>query len=92
MRHKKDAIESGVGGFPTEESATTKTAKIKSGFRSDEGQGRFGARLESYSEGGKGPSGASEAEEFKTRWEMSSQEEVERREIERERAGRCVTS
>ena len=33
-----------------------------------------------------------EAEEFKTRWEMLSQEEVERREIERERASRRVTS
>ena len=33
-----------------------------------------------------------EAEKFKTRWEMLSQEEVKRREIERERASRCVTS
>jgi hypothetical protein len=58
-----------------------------------EGQDRFGALLRSYAEGGKGPSGASEcSEEFRTRWEVLSQEEVERREIERERASRYVTS
>ena len=31
-----------------------------------------------------------EAEEFRTRFELLSAEEVERREIERERASRCV--
>ncbi|KAI0276772.1 hypothetical protein BGY98DRAFT_983642 [Russula aff. rugulosa BPL654] len=90
MRHKKDAIEWGViGGFPTEQAATTEDGprdKNKTGLGL--GWGRTPRE-------GRGPRilrsvwrDWAEAEEFKTRWEMLSQEEVERREIERERASR----
>jgi len=101
MRHKKDAIEWGViGGFPTEQAATTEDgAKDKSGLGLMKDKTGLGLGWGRTPKEGRGPRilrsvwrDWAEAEEFKTRWEMLSQEEVERREIERERASRCVTS
>ena len=99
MRHKKDAIEWGViGGFPTEQAASTEDgAKDKSGLGLMKDKTGLGLGWGRTPKEGRGPRilrsvwrDWAEAEEFKTRWEMLSQEEVERREIERERASRCV--
>jgi chromatin structure-remodeling complex subunit SFH1 len=101
MRHKKDAIEWGViGGFPTEQAATTEDgAKDKSGLGLMKDKTGLGLGWGRTPKEGRGPRilrsvwrDWAEAEEFKTRWEMLSQEEVERREVERERASRCVSS
>jgi chromatin structure-remodeling complex subunit SFH1 len=100
MRHKKDAIEWGViGGFPTEQAATTEDGtKDKSGLGLMKDKTGLGLGWGRTPKEGRGPRilrsvwrDWAEAEEFKTRWEMLSQEEVERREIERERASRCVS-
>jgi len=97
MRHKKDAIEWGViGGFPTEQAATTEDGtKDKSGLGLMKDKTGLGLGWGRTPKEGRGPRilrsvwrDWAEAEEFKTRWEMLSQEEVERREIERERASR----
>jgi chromatin structure-remodeling complex subunit SFH1 len=99
MRHKKDAIEWGViGGFPTEQAASTEDgAKDKTGLGLMKDKTGLGLGWGRTPKEGRGPRilrsvwrDWAEAEEFKTRWEMLSQEEVERREIERERASRCV--
>ncbi len=101
MRHKKDAIEWGViGGFPTEQAATTEDGtKDKSGLGLMKDKTGLGLGWGRTPKEGRGPRilrsvwrDWAEAEEFKTRWEMLSQEEVERREVERERASRCVAS
>ena len=100
MRHKKDAIEWGViGGFPTEQASTTEDgAKDKSGLGHMKDKTGLGLGWGRTPKEGRGPRilrsvwrDWAEAEEFKTRWEMLSQEEVERREVERERASRCVS-
>ncbi|KAH9979909.1 hypothetical protein BGW80DRAFT_1271218 [Lactifluus volemus] len=85
MKHRKDAIEWGViGGFPTEQTATTEdgTKDKRLGWGRTPKEGRGPRILRSVWRDW------AEAEEFKTRWEMLSQEEVERREVERERASR----
>ena len=102
MKHKKDAIEWGViGGFPMEQAASAggedgmKDKSALLGVMKDKtGLGLGWGRTPKE---GRGPRVLrsvwrdwAEAEEFKTRWEMLSQEEVERREIERERASRYV--
>ena len=101
MRHRKDAIEWGViGGFPTEQAATTEDGpRDKSGLGLMKDKTGLGLGWGRTPREGRGPRilrsvwrDWAEAEEFKTRWEMLSQEEVERREIERERASRCVPS
>ena len=101
MRHKKDAIEWGViGGFPTEQAATAEDgSKDKSGLGLMKDKTGLGLGWGRTPREGRGPRilrsvwrDWAEAEEFKTRWEMLSQEEVERREVERERASRCVSS
>ncbi|KAI9507622.1 SNF5-domain-containing protein [Russula earlei] len=97
MRHRKDAIEWGViGGFPTEQAATTEDgAKDKGGLGLMKDKTGLGLGWGRTPKEGRGPRVLrsvwrdwAEAEEFKTRWEMLSQEEVERREVERERASR----
>ena len=99
MRHRKDAIEWGViGGFPTEQAAATEDGtKDKSGLGLMKDKTGLGLGWGRTPREGRGPRilrsvwrDWAEAEEFKTRWEMLSQEEVERREVERERASRCV--
>jgi hypothetical protein len=101
MRHRKDAIEWGViGGFPTEQAATAEDgSKDKSGLGLMKDKTGLGLGWGRTPREGRGPRilrsvwrDWAEAEEFKTRWEMLSQEEVERREVERERASRCVAS
>jgi hypothetical protein len=101
MRHRKDAIEWGVvGGFPTEQAATTEDGpRDKSGLGLMKDKTGLGLGWGRTPREGRGPRilrsvwrDWAEAEEFKTRWEMLSQEEVDRREIERERASRCVPS
>lgn len=97
MRHKKDAIEWGViGGFPTEQAAATEDGpRDKSGLGLMKDKTGLGLGWGRTPREGRGPRilrsvwrDWAEAEEFKTRWEMLSQEEVERREVERERASR----
>ncbi|KAI9443610.1 SNF5-domain-containing protein [Lactarius indigo] len=97
MKHKKDAIEWGViGGFPMEQAASAEDgSKDKSALGVMKDKTGLGLGWGRTPKEGRGPRilrsvwrDWAEAEEFKTRWEMLSQEEVERREIERERASR----
>ncbi|KAI9443607.1 hypothetical protein H4582DRAFT_2054581 [Lactarius indigo] len=97
MKHKKDAIEWGViGGFPMEQAASAEDgSKDKSGLGVMKDKTGLGLGWGWTPKEGRGPRilrsvwrDWAEAEEFKTQWEMLSQEEVERREIERERASR----
>jgi chromatin structure-remodeling complex subunit SFH1 len=85
VKHKRDAIEWGViDHLPT--TLPNMTMKDKTGL----GLGWGRAPRE-----GRGPKALKsvwrdwgEAEEWGTKWEVLSQEEVERREVERERASR----
>ncbi|KAH9172063.1 SNF5-domain-containing protein [Lactarius sanguifluus] len=97
MKHRKDAIEWGViGGFPMEQAASAEDgSKDKSALGVMKDKTGLGLGWGRTPKEGRGPRilrsvwrDWAEAEEFKTRWEMLSQEEVERREIERERASR----
>ncbi|KAI0301230.1 hypothetical protein B0F90DRAFT_1810215 [Multifurca ochricompacta] len=90
MKHKKDAIEWGViGGFPTEQTASAEDgAKDKGVLGLMKDKTGLGLGWGRTPKEGRGPKVLRSAEEFKTRWEMLSQEEVERREVERERASR----
>lgn len=97
MKHKKDAIEWGViGGFPVEQAASAEDgSKDKSALNVMKDKTGLGLGWGRTPKEGRGPRilrsvwrDWAEAEEFKTRWEMLSQEEVERREVERERASR----
>ncbi|KAH9057524.1 SNF5-domain-containing protein [Lactarius vividus] len=97
MKHKKDAIEWGViGGFPMEQAASAEDgSKDKSALGVMKDKTGLGLGWGRTPKEGRGPRilrsvwrDWAEAEEFKTRWEMLSQEEVERREVERERASR----
>ena len=102
MKHKKDAIEWGViGGFPVEQAATAEdgSAKDKGALGIMKDKTGLGLGWGRTPKEGRGPRilrsvwrDWAEAEEFKTRWEMLSQEEVERREVERERASRYVVA
>ncbi|KAH9029630.1 SNF5-domain-containing protein [Lactarius hengduanensis] len=97
MKHRKDAIEWGViGGFPMEQAASAEDgSKDKSALGVMKDKTGLGLGWGRTPKEGRGPRilrsvwrDWAEAEEFKTRWEMLSHEEVERREIERERASR----
>ncbi|KAF8258904.1 hypothetical protein EI94DRAFT_1774063 [Lactarius quietus] len=97
MKHKKDAIEWGViGGFPVEQAASAEDgSKDKTALGVMKDKTGLGLGWGRTPKEGRGPRilrsvwrDWAEAEEFKTRWEMLSQEEVERREVERERASR----
>ena len=102
MKHKKDAIEWGViGGFPVEQATTAEDggAKDKGALGIMKDKTGLGLGWGRTPKEGRGPRilrsvwrDWAEAEEFKTRWEMLSQEEVERREVERERASRYVVA
>jgi hypothetical protein len=94
LKHKRDAVEWGVlGGAPgafDEGSGTLSVLKDKTGLGLGWGKAPKDGR-------GRGPKTLrsvwrdwQEAEEFATRFELLSQEEVERREMERERATRWV--
>lgn len=106
MKHKKDAIEWGVvAGEREPASTTTEGATTGVGTSVPGGamvmKDKTGLGLGGWGrtpKDGRGPKTLksvwrewSEAEEFRTRFEVLSAEEVERREIEKERASRWVT-
>ena len=107
MKHKKDAIEWGViGGVSERENVAGAGAgaggddapRDKSGQSLLKDKTGLGLGWGRAPKDGRGPRVLrsvwrdwQEAEEFGTRWEVLSQEEVERREIEKERASRSVT-
>lgn len=106
MKHKKDAIEWGVIAGEREPASST-TEGPTAGAGTSVGSGvmvmkdKTGLGLGGWGrtpKDGRGPKTLksvwrewSEAEEFRTRFEVLSAEEVERREIEKERASRWVT-
>lgn len=102
MKHKKDAIEWGVIGGDREvvdETAALgdKPARDRSGFGLVKDKTGLGLGWGRAPKDGRGPRVLKsvwrdwpESEEFKTRFEVLTSEEVERREVEKERASRCV--
>ena len=102
VKHKKDAIEWGVIGGEREiaEEAPTSLdkARDKSGSGLVKDKTGLGLGWGRAPKDGRGPKVLKsvwrdwpDAEEFKTRFEVLSAEEVERREIEKERASRWVS-
>jgi chromatin structure-remodeling complex subunit SFH1 len=99
-KHKKDAIEWGVIGgdaAPTiyDASGASDKPRDRSGFSLVKDKTGLGLGWGRAPKDGRGPKPLksvwrdwSEAEEFRTRFEILSQEEVERREVEKERASR----
>lgn len=103
MKHKKDAIEWGVIGGDREatEDATAShgdKTRDRSGFGLMKDKTGLGLGWGRAPKDGRGPKSLksvwrdwADAEEFRTIFEVLSAEEVERREIEKERASRFVT-
>lgn len=102
MKHKKDAIEWGViGGDQAPVDETTlghgDKGRDKSGLSLLKDKTGLGLGWGRTPKDGRGPKSLksvwrdwAEAEEFRTKFEVMSAEEVERREIEKERASRYV--
>jgi chromatin structure-remodeling complex subunit SFH1 len=101
MKHKKDAIEWGVIGGDREMAEDLaggdRPMRDKTGFGILKDKTGLGLGWGRTPKDGRGPKSLksvwrdwAEAEEFKTKFEVLSAEEVERREIERERASRWV--
>jgi chromatin structure-remodeling complex subunit SFH1 len=99
LKHKKDAIEWGVIGGERDgaEDATSgdKPARDKTGLGVMKDKTGLGLGWGRTPKDGRGPKSLksvwrdwAEAEEFRTKFEVLSAEEVERREIEKERASR----
>ncbi|EPQ54412.1 SWI-SNF chromatin remodeling complex, Snf5 subunit [Gloeophyllum trabeum ATCC 11539] len=98
VKHKKDAIEWGVIGLEREKEAEEHAAdkpRDKSGLSLLKDKTGLGLGWGRAPKDGRGPKTLrsvwrdwNEAEEFATRFEVLTAEEVERREIERERASR----
>lgn len=100
MKHKKDAVEWGVigGDQPADEPTTTthdRPTRDRSGFGLMKDKTGLGLGWGRAPRDGRGPKNLksvwrdwAEAEEFRTKFEVLSAEEVERREIEKERASR----
>lgn len=98
VKHKRDALEWGVIGGETREAADDVSGdkpRDKSGLSLMKDKTGLGLGWGRAPKDGRGPKPLrsiwrdwAEAEEFKTRFEVLSAEEVERREIERERASR----
>ncbi|KAI0795188.1 SNF5-domain-containing protein [Irpex lacteus] len=93
IKHKRDAIEWGVLGGETAEDADR--PRDKSGYGLFKDKTGLGLGWGRAPKDGRGPKPLrsvwrdwQEAEEFRTRFEVLTAEEVERREIERERATR----
>ncbi|KAI0087001.1 SNF5-domain-containing protein [Irpex rosettiformis] len=93
IKHKKDAIEWGVLGGETEE--VPDRPRDRSGYGLLKDKTGLGLGWGRAPKDGRGPKPLrsvwrdwQEAEEFRTRFEVLTAEEVERREIERERATR----
>lgn len=103
VKHKRDAIEWGVIGGDTREVAADEGTPAAERPRDKSGQSLLkdktglGLAWGRAPKDGRGPKPLrsvwrdwAEAEEFRTRFEVLTAEEVERRELERERASRCV--
>lgn len=101
MKHKKDAIEWGVIGgdrdMAEDLAGGDRPMRDKAGFGILKDKTGLGLGWGRTPKDGRGPKSLksvwrdwAEAEEFKTKFEVLSAEEVERREIERERASRWV--
>ena len=98
LKHKKDAIEWGViGGDRDPGDDGTGEKRDRSGFGLVKDKTGLGLGWGRAPRDGRGPKTLksvwrdwAEAEEFRTKFEELTAEEVERREIERERASRCV--
>ncbi|KAJ8080208.1 Chromatin structure remodeling complex protein sfh1 [Marasmius tenuissimus] len=101
IKHKKDAVEWGVIGGPTERELRNTPANTENVKRDKSGAGLMkdktglGLAWGRAPKDGRGPKPLrsvwrdwAEAEEYRTRFEELTQEEVERRELERERAAR----
>lgn len=96
MKHKKDAIEWGVIGGEREIGDDAGT-RDRTGFGLVKDKTGLGLGWGRAPKDGRGPKTLrsvwrdwQEADEFRTKFEELTAEEVERREIERERASRCV--
>ncbi|PCH34764.1 SNF5-domain-containing protein [Wolfiporia cocos MD-104 SS10] len=94
IKHKRDALEWGVIGVETEDHAADKP-RDKSGASLLKDKTGLGLSWGRAPKDGRGPKPLrsvwrdwAEAEEFRTRFEVLTAEEVERREVERERASR----
>ncbi len=102
VKHKRDAIEWGVIGGETRDVADEASAdrpRDKSGQSLMKDKTGLGLGWGRAPKDGRGPKPLrsvwrdwAEAEEFRTRFEVLTAEEVERRELERERASRYVYS
>ncbi|PSR78184.1 hypothetical protein PHLCEN_2v7516 [Hermanssonia centrifuga] len=102
IKHKRDAIEWGVIGgdihpSTAEEHGTGDRPRDRSGLSLLKDKTGLGLGWGRAPKDGRGPKPLrsvwrdwAEAEEFRTRFEVLTAEEVERREIEKERASRCV--
>ena len=101
VKHKRDAIEWGVIGGETrdaaDEAAAAERPRDKSGLSLLKDKTGLGLGWGRAPKDGRGPKPLrsvwrdwAEAEEFRTRFEVLTAEEVERRELERERASRYV--
>ncbi|OCH92628.1 SNF5-domain-containing protein [Obba rivulosa] len=97
VKHKRDAIEWGVIGGDTREAEdpAADRPRDKSGLSLLKDKTGLGLSWGRAPKDGRGPKSLksvwrdwAEAEEFRTRFEVLTQEEVERRELERERASR----
>lgn len=98
IKHKRDAIEWGVLGVDAHPAHDDpERPRDRSGLSLLKDKTGLGLGWGRTPKDGRGPKPLrsvwrdwGEAEEFKTRFEVLSPEEVERREVERERASRCV--
>jgi len=99
MKHKKDVVEWGVIGgdrdVMTEDGGVEKPGRDRTGLGLLKDKTGLGLGWGRAPKDGRGPKPLksvwrdwAEAEEFRTKFEVLSAEEVERREIERERASR----
>jgi chromatin structure-remodeling complex subunit SFH1 len=79
IKHKKDAIEWGVIGGDKEAEGMKDKTGLGMGWGRTKGPKVLQSVWREWTE----------AEEFRTRFEVLTAEEVERREIEKERASRC---
>ncbi len=103
MKHKKDAIEWGViggdRGEGIDDHAGGEKARDRSGYGLVKDKTGLGLGLGRAPRDGRGPKTLrstwrdwAEADEFRTIFEELTAEDIERREIERERSTRCVST
>ena len=97
IKHKRDAWEWGVLGIEQQHATDEDRPRDRSGASLLKDKTGLGLAWGRAPKDGRGPKALrsvwrdwQEAEEFRTRFEVLTAEEVERREVERERASRCV--